>query len=156
MDDRFKMLVMDDFHRPTECKVCKGIMISRGIGEYQCEDCGKVDYDDYGKVRNYLERCKGANVTEIAAYTGVSHKKIREMVKESRFEVVDERIGYVKCESCGVNIKSGRLCQSCEMIYHRKIEEEARSMRKHTIESGSVVVTEATGSKRFTRKDKEK
>ena len=156
MDDRFKMLVLDDYHRPTVCKECEGIMVYRGIGEYRCEDCGKVAYDDYGKVRNYLEKYKGANVTEISTYTGVSHKKIREMVKENRFEVIDERMGFVKCESCGVNIKSGRLCQNCEISYHRKIEEDARSMRKHTIEGGSVMVTEATGSKRFTRKDKEK
>lgn len=68
----------------------------------------------------------------------------------------NERIGYVKCEVCGMNIKSGRFCQNCEMAYHRSIEAEVRARRKSAIEGGSAVMTEATGSKRFTRKDKEK
>lgn len=156
MDDKLKMLKIDDFHRPTECKSCGGIMVYRGVGEYMCEDCGEMDYDDYGKVRNYLEKRRGANVTEISEYTGVSHKKIRDMVKENRFEVIDDRIGYVKCEMCGINIKSGRLCKDCEIAYHRKIEAEERAKRKSAIEGGSARVREATGSKRFTRKDKEK
>ncbi len=156
MDDKLKMLTIDDFHRPTECKDCGGIMIYQGVGEYQCEDCGKKDYDDYGKVRNYLERFRGATVAQVSANTGISHKKIRDMVKENRFEVIDDQMGYLKCEICGVNIKSGRFCSNCEMAYHRSKEAEERARRKGAIEGGSVMVSEATGSKRFTRKDKEK
>lgn len=43
-------------HVPQRCKLCFGRMIFKGVGEYQCEECGYLDYDDYGKVRNYVEK----------------------------------------------------------------------------------------------------
>ena len=104
-------------------------MVYKGLGEYQCEECGQMDYDDYGKVRNYLEHHRGANVAEISDATGVTHKSIRDMIKENRFEVVENRGGYLRCEMCGANINSGRLCPDCEMLYHRRLEAEARNER---------------------------
>lgn len=149
MDGMLKKLILDDFHRPTFCKNCKGVMIYRGLGEYQCEDCGALDYDDYGKVRNYLDRHKGANVAEISEATGVTHKSIRDMIKDKRFEIIDNKGGYIRCEMCGANINSGRLCSKCEMLYHRKMEEEARARRK-TITGGSTGAHGDSGSIRFT------
>ena len=146
-----KKLTLDEFHRPTYCEKCSGVLIYRGLGEYQCEECEVLEYDDYGKVRNYLEVHRGANVAEISEVTGVSHKSIREMIKENRFEVIENRGGYIRCELCGTNIKSGRLCSKCEILYHRKLEAEARENRKTTISGGSAFFGEAKGSKRFTR-----
>ncbi|MDE7285770.1 MAG: hypothetical protein K2N55_02845, partial [Lachnospiraceae bacterium] len=85
MDRRVeKLLTSNELHRPTLCQKCEGVLVYRGIGEYICEECGAVEYDDYGKVRNYLERHRGANVAEISDMTGVSHKAIRDMIKEKR------------------------------------------------------------------------
>ena len=39
-----------DYHRPIKCEKCGGIMVFKGVGEYQCEDCKFVAYDDYGKT----------------------------------------------------------------------------------------------------------
>ncbi len=148
-----KMLVPNEIFRPTICKKCGGIMVYKGVGEYQCEDCGKLEYDDYGKVRNYLEGHRGANVAEISSYTGVTHKAIRDMIKEKRFEIIDNRGGYLRCEMCGVNINSGRLCPKCEENYHRKLEAEVREERKkskHVAGYGESRHGEQ-GSKRYTR-----
>lgn len=142
---------LDDLNRPTFCNKCKGIMVYKGVGEYKCEDCGSVEYDDYGKARNYLEQHKGANVAEISDATGVTHKSIREMIKEKRFEVIDNRGGYIRCEMCGENIKSGRLCSKCEMLYHRKLEEETRSQKKKNISGFGESTRGERGSKRYTR-----
>lgn len=146
-----RLSIEELFSRPTICMVCGGVLVYRGLGEYQCEDCEALEYDDYGKVRNYLEKHRGANVAEISSITGVSHKSIRDMIKENRFEVIENRGGYIRCELCGVNIKSGRLCSKCETEYHRQIEAEERARRKASISGGSAMVEEATGSKRFTR-----
>lgn len=151
MNRMLKRLSLDEYHRPTVCSQCNGIMVYKGIGEYQCEDCKALAYDDYGKVRNYLENHKGANVAAISEDTGVSHKAIREMIKENRFEVIDNRGGYIRCEMCGENIKSGRLCSKCETLYHRRLEDEARAKRKNGILGGSAGVAGESGSKRFTR-----
>lgn len=151
MDRMLKRLALDEYHRPTVCSECSGIMVYKGIGEYQCEDCKALAYDDYGKVRNYLESHKGANVAAISEDTGVSHKAIREMIKENRFEIIDNRGGYIRCEMCGESIKSGRLCSKCEILYHRQLEDEARAKRKAGISGGSAGVAGESGSKRFTR-----
>lgn len=151
MDGKRIRLNLDDFHRPTFCNICNGVLVYKGLGEYQCEECGASQYDDYGKVRNYLDGHRGANVAEISDATGVSHKSIREMIKEHRFEVIDNHGGYIRCEMCGANINSGRLCSQCETLYHRKLEEEARANRKAAISGGSAGLHGESGSKRFTR-----
>lgn len=151
MDGKKIRLNLDDLHRPTFCNICNGVLVYKGLGEYQCEDCGASEYDNYGKVRNYLDKHRGANVAEISDATGVSHKAIREMIKENRFEVIDNHGGYIRCEMCGVNINSGRLCSKCETLYHRQLEEEARASRKTSISGGSAGRHGESGSKRFTR-----
>lgn len=146
-------LLTNEIERPTICKKCGGVLVYKGIGEYQCEECGALEYDDYGTVRNYLENHRGANVAQISSATGVSHKAIRDMIKEKRFEIIDNRGGYLRCEICGVNINSGRLCQKCEESYHRNVEAQAREDRnrnKHITGYGEAVHGEK-GSKRYTR-----
>lgn len=150
--DRSKALkIMEQIKRPTTCEKCEGVMVYRGLGEYQCEDCGECSYDDYGKVRNYLETHKGATVAAIADVTGVTRKSIRDMVKENRFEVVENRAHFLTCEMCGADIKSGRLCPKCEMQSHRQVEAEVRAGRKKNIEGHSQARVGEEGSKRFTR-----
>ncbi|MDE6318136.1 MAG: hypothetical protein K2M22_00155, partial [Lachnospiraceae bacterium] len=75
------------YNRPTYCAECGGVMVFKGVGEYQCEACGFLDYDDYGKVRNYIEKHIGANAAEASKATGVSQKAIRDMLKEARLEI---------------------------------------------------------------------
>lgn len=152
MTRMMKRLLLDNYSYPTFCKECGGVMVYKGIGEYQCEDCAELAYDDYGKVRNYLECHKGANVAEISEHTGVSHKSIRDMIKDNRFEIINNRGGYLRCERCGVNINSGRYCKECEADYHRELEAEARLRRTSSIEGGSATGSKGDeGSKRFTR-----
>ena len=150
MDGMMKKMILDDFHRHTFCNKCRGVLVYKGLGEYQCEDCGEMAYDDYGKVRNYLDRHRGANVAEISEATGVTHKSIRDMIKDNRFEIINNAGGYIRCEMCGANINSGRLCSKCEMLYHRQMEEEARAKRKAAISGGSAGMHGDSGSKRFT------
>ncbi|MCI8616220.1 hypothetical protein D7V94_02690 [Parablautia intestinalis] len=146
-----KPLLLKEVERPTFCTKCSGVMVYKGLGEYRCEDCGEVEYDDYGKVRKYLEVHKGANVSEISGETGVSHKSIRDMIKEKRFEVVENRGGYLRCEICGANIRSGRFCPICEEAYHRRLEEEMRGERKNNLVGYGENMQTEKGSKRFTR-----
>lgn len=140
-----------NLNRPTICKACGGIMVYTGIGEYECEECGQMDYDDYGKVRGYLENHKSANAAKISEETGVSHKAIREMIKEKMFEVADNRGGYIRCEMCGANINTGRLCNQCEIKYHRQIEEEERNKRSRKATGFGMSGQGGEGQRRFTR-----
>lgn len=152
MDTKRARLVLADLNRPSFCKLCEGVLVYKGLGEYECEECGAREYDDYGKVRNYLDEHNGANVAEISEATGVTHKSIRDMIKDNRFEIINSRGGYLRCEICGVNIRSGRLCPKCEAEYHQQLEAEARAQRVSAIKGGSEGVPIGdSGQKRFTR-----
>ena len=79
---------LTDYHAPTQCSKCGSNHLHyKGLGEYCCGECENLEYDDYGRVRNYLETHKGAPITVVAKDTGVSKWTIREMVEEERFDI---------------------------------------------------------------------
>lgn len=128
-----RLEILDNYHTPYICKECGGVMIFKGVGEYRCEDCDFVDYDDYGKVRLYIEAHKGATAAEIEAAIGVSQRSIRNMLRESRIEVAEGSRTFLHCEVCGKEIRSGRFCPECETKAHRNMEEQQREeLRKST------------------------
>lgn len=94
-DKTLNQIMMDfDLHKPTECTQCGSKDITYcGIGEYKCKDCGCLMYDDYGKVRAYVENHRGANELDVAQATGVSRDKIKQFVREQRFDVINGHYG---------------------------------------------------------------
>ena len=79
---------LDDYHAPKQCSKCGSRNLHyKGLGEYSCGECENLEYDDYGKVRNYLDENKGTPITVIARDTGVSKWTIRQMVEEERFDI---------------------------------------------------------------------
>lgn len=152
-------LHLDTYHVPRVCVICGGVMVYKGVGEYRCEDCNTLDFDDYGKVRLYIEQHKGATALEIEAGTGVTQKTIRQMLRESRLEIAAGSNMYLHCERCKAPIRSGRLCTECEMSQHRLLEEQQRMMHREVMRGVQGVGTEQQtgvhGEKRFRRIDME-
>lgn len=142
-------------HRPLKCKMCGGDMVFEGVGEYRCEVCGQKDYDDYGKVRHYLEKNGVTNMSLIAESTGVDLEEIRKMVKEARFNVSDQSGILLMCERCGRMISSGNLCQRCEEFKQKVIMEDDRRKRRESavhIRGGFERHNpDAKGARRFSR-----
>lgn len=148
------ILGVDYYHIPHTCEKCGGIMIFKGVGEYHCENCRWVAYDDYGKVRNYIEEHRGANAADIEEGTGVSQKTIRRLLRESRLEVAESSRAFLHCEACNKAIRSGRFCQDCEMKYHRGLEEKQRELvRKEVQGFGMGKKAGEDGERRFMRRD---
>lgn len=139
----------DNYHRPTICKKCGGIMIFKGVGEYQCEKCKAVDYDDYGIVRAYIEQHHGATAAQIEDATGIPQRTIRQMLKEERLEVAKDSICFLRCEICGENIRSGRFCDKCQKERKRLDEVKKREEKKKNIQGHSMGMTGGKGEKRF-------
>lgn len=146
-----EVLQLNDYNIPQICKECGGVMIFKGVGEYQCEKCKALDYDDYGKVRNYVEVHRGATAAEVEAATNVKQRKIRNMLKEGRLQVSADSKVFMRCEMCGQSIRSGRLCSDCEIKYHRKLEDHLREMHRKDIQGTSMTRGEASGAKRYKR-----
>lgn len=141
----------DQYNIPRVCKKCGGVMVFKGVGEYRCEDCGEVDYDDYGKVRLYIEEHKGATAAQIESAIGVSQRSIRQMLKEGRLEVTKDSKTFLRCEACGKTIRSGQYCPECEIAVHRTLEAEQRAQLKKDIHGTGMVQKGEEGQKRFRR-----
>lgn len=147
-------LGITNYNRPYICDNCGGLMEFKGCGEYECEDCHTKGYDDYGKVRNYIELHRGANAAEIEARTGVTQKSIRQMLKESKLEITADSVAFMRCEICGTNIRSGRFCPKCEASYHKEKEKKMREKLKgFGLESEEERLGHQKGEKRFLRSE---
>ncbi len=129
-------------------------MVFKGVGEYHCEDCGAVDYDDYGKVRRYIEEHKGATAAQIESAIGISQRTIRQMLKDGRLEVTADSRAFLHCEVCGKPIRYGEYCQECEMSLHRNFEAQQRAQVKKNIQGYSLGQKGEDGQRRFTRGDR--
>ena len=81
-----------EYHVPQICEKCGCADLEyKGLGEYICNACGDMAYDDYGLVRNYIEAHKGASAPKISAATGVPIGIIRKMIEEKKFEFYSNR-----------------------------------------------------------------
>lgn len=146
-----RLLMPETYNIPRECEECGGVMVFKGLGEYQCESCGQLAYDDYGKVRNYIEEHKGATAAQIEEAVGVSQKTIRRLLKEGRLEVAEGSRTFLRCELCGTSIRSGRYCPECEVKMHRSLEEKQREKNNKNAQGFSISQKNDDGQRRFMR-----
>ncbi len=142
---------LDVYHVPRVCKECGGVMIFKGVGEYHCEDCDAVDYDDYGKVRLYIEGNRGATAAEIESAVGVPQRTIRRLLKDGRIEIAEGSNVYLRCELCGKQLRSGQYCPECEIKVHRKLEAKQREMMNKGTQGFGLDIKNEEGQKRFVR-----
>lgn len=151
MDNTKLFQYVQIYNVPTVCKSCGGVLVYRGLGEYICETCKEKDYDNYGKTRNYIEENPGASAVEIEKNTGVSKAAIREMLKESRFEIVEGTKSFLRCESCGKEVRSGRYCPECEKNIHLTIEKQQREKLHENMHGFAMDTGDHEGHRRFVR-----
>ncbi len=157
--NRMPSLEEDYYHRPRLCENCGGVMIFQGVGEYKCEDCSDIAYDDYGKVRLYIEQHQGSTAAQIEEAIGVKQKTIRQMLRDAKIQVSADSRSFINCEMCRKPIRFGRFCTECEKKYHKEIENqirienhEKRMKKQHGF--GVHSVNEDSGSKRFNKRDR--
>ena len=145
--------ILEKYHVPQICKICGGVMIFKGVGEYHCEECKAVDYDDYGKVRLYIEEHPGANAAQVEDNTGVSQKIIRRLLKDGRIEVAEGSKSFLRCEVCGKSIRSGQFCPECETKVHHRMEEQQRAINKKNAKGVGLGQKGDEGQRRFVKTD---
>jgi hypothetical protein len=77
------------------CPVCGHSLEYKGLGEYFCSNCNENVYDDYGKVRKFVEEYPAASLVQIEEATGVDKNKIRDMVRDGKFILAGNRRGQL-------------------------------------------------------------
>ena len=136
--------------RPFLCERCHGKMVYVAGGQYKCENCDTVGYDDFGKVKKFLEEYGRAPASVIAQATGVKEPVIRNLLKEGRIQIAPDSKMFLKCEKCGADIRFGRYCESCI--------QKAAGRLKNNYDSDDVMQerldkleSQLSGTKRFYR-----
>ena len=108
--------------KPVRCSKCGGNLKYISHGEYECEICGNIERDDFGKVRKYVEENGATPAAIISDNTGVPINRINEMLRQGRVEIPDGSGVYIKCERCGCDIRYGRFCPACALAMGKQIQ----------------------------------
>lgn len=147
-----EILLSRNIHVPRVCEKCgKANPQYMGVGEYKCSECGYIMYDDFGRVRNYLEVHSGATQSEVSRETGVAMDTIRQFLKDERLEIAAGSGVMLACEICKAPIRSGRYCAACARVVEQRKEMEKTSSHKSTVQGFGTVHKGEAGAKRFTR-----
>lgn len=80
---------------------------------FECPVCHKQEPTDFGKVRTYLEQAGPQPAIVISNATGVDVHVIDNFLRQGRIEIPDGSSVYIKCQSCGADIRYGRYCPEC-------------------------------------------
>ncbi len=94
------------------CRKCKRIFMYV-TGPQICDNCKKLEDEDFEKVRKFVKEFPGATIPEVSKETGVEVALIYRFLKEERLEVAEGSPIALQCENCGTRIKSGRFCVEC-------------------------------------------
>ena len=113
MGDTLKYMKLLRKNRVDICPDCQKPVVIVRSGEFECPQCKKVYYNDFGKVRKYLEENPDSSIQDIMIDTGVSRKMIQEYIDYCHLEYSSKSSGYAKCSRCGTPIRCGRICPSC-------------------------------------------
>lgn len=111
-----------DIFKPTRCKECDIALEYIAFGMYQCPNCKNIEYDEYGKIRYYLEEHGPRPAIEISRATGIPVSAINEYLREGRLEIPDGSPVYISCELCGTDIRFGRFCPACAANLSKKFQ----------------------------------
>lgn len=96
------------------CRKCGKIFSYMG-GNPICPACKQLDEEDFKRVKDYLYKNPGANMTQVSVELELSIEKIKRFLKDGRLEITsDDGNMILECETCGKAIKSGRFCDECE------------------------------------------
>ena len=73
---------------PDKCSVCGHKLFYAGRGSYVCEDCKNVEYDDFGRIDQYLEANGPTSAPVISRALGIPIGKVRELIAQGRLEPI--------------------------------------------------------------------
>ena len=99
--------------RPEYCIKCGTEYKPLGFGKYLCPSCGHLEFDDYGKVRDYLEKNQGMITDMISSATGVKPEFIDSLITDGVLRIADEYAAGLACQRCDRPIRQGRFCVDC-------------------------------------------
>lgn len=118
--------------KPVCCDFCGSSVEYRGAGQYICKKCKEITYDDYGKVRLFVEENGPMPAMVISKATGVSTDIIQNMLHKGKVEIPEGSRYYLQCEKCGRSLKYGKICEDCAKKIGTSVNEYVGEAPKST------------------------
>ncbi len=97
----------------AHCEKCGGRLVYKYSGIYECEGCHMEVYNDFGRVKKYIEDHGPTPANEISQNTGVGLATINKFLRAGRVEIPEGSGFYISCAMCGAPIRYGKYCMEC-------------------------------------------
>lgn len=114
----------------ANCSRCGKVFSRVPGGRDICPACVKEEDNNYLKIFHYLSTRPSATAQEIAQATEVDIKEIYRYVRENRLRLVQGDTG-LRCESCGIPISQGKLCENCAKTLSEEIKSDLEKFRQN-------------------------
>ena len=95
------------------CKNCRRLFKYYGFGGRYCPECAKIDQEHRDIVKKYIREHGPGNKYDISLATGIPEDEINQYLRDGMLEIPEDSAVFIKCESCGCDIRSGRWCPEC-------------------------------------------
>jgi flagellar operon protein (TIGR03826 family) len=94
------------------CSRCGKLFIQVGQRTI-CPDCVREDDKSFDVIRDYLYDHPGAGVVEVSERTGIDEQLVLQFLRDGRLVLGQGVADSLRCERCGAQIRTGRLCDRC-------------------------------------------
>jgi len=113
----------------TYCPRC-GKLFNRNFRDV-CNNCHQELEKDYERCVEHLRKNKGLDIQQLSEDMDVSIKQITRWIREGRISLMDAPNMSYPCESCGILIRDGHLCDSCRKRLNRDVRNAMSSGPLH-------------------------
>jgi flagellar operon protein (TIGR03826 family) len=130
------------------CPRCGRVFLQVTNGVALCPACIKKEEEDYKKVFQFFTEKPSATAQEISNETGVEIKEIFKFARENRLQLVKTE-SALKCEKCGVSIRTGKICENCRKKLNAEISKDIdkyKASKLKSLEKYSISRDKSTGS----------
>jgi flagellar operon protein (TIGR03826 family) len=114
----------------ANCSRCGKVFAFFAGSRDVCQACIKEEDDNYLKIFHYLSTRPAATASEIAQATEVDIKEIYRYVRENRLRLIKVDTTF-SCESCGIPISQGKICDNCRQKLSQEMKGEVDKMRQN-------------------------
>ncbi len=108
------------------------------VGIYRCTKCGKDNYDDFQKIRNFLELAGSASAMVIERETGVPRRTIDYFFRQEYLEIPSNSPDRVPCQRCGAPIRTGTLCEHCKSEQGKVLDRKSTKDKWHSFRQRNI------------------
>lgn len=95
-DERWNRLLRG--HVPGLCPKCQKPLDHIGSGQYRCPQCGAVELDDFGKIKQYLSVNGPTPAWKLARELGIRREIIDQYIKNGSVDVRKTNTGDLNFE----------------------------------------------------------